>query len=221
MLDTSFPRIPGDVGNPDTFSFPVRYKVVKGATSTRVVKKADPSLINPFIDAARSLESNGARAIATSCGFLSIFHRELVDAVTVPVFSSSLLQVPLISQIIGRDKKVGVITARRKSLTDNHLAGVGVQSYPLAIIGMDDAEEFSSVFIEGKTTMDTKKCRKEMIDAAARLVTLHPDVGAILLECTNMPPFAKDIQDVTGRPVFDVVTMINYGYAVVSRQRFR
>lgn len=220
MLDTVFPRILGDIGNPDTFAFPVRYEVVKGASSRRVVKDADPLLLQDFIDAARVLESSGAQAVATSCGFLSIFHRELVDAINVPVFSSSLLQVPLIHQVIGKGLKIGIITARKLSLTDKHLAGVGIQSYPLAIIGMDDAEEFTAVFIEGKTTIDTEKCRKEMISAAEKLIADHPDVGAIVLECTNMPPYAKDIQEVTGRPVFDVVTMINYGYAVISRKRF-
>ena len=220
MLDTVFPRILGDIGNPDTFAFPVRYEVVKGASSRRVVRDADPLLLQDFIDAARTLESSGAQAVATSCGFLSIFHRELVDAINVPVFSSSLLQVPLIHQIIRKGMKIGIITARKQSLTDKHLAGVGIQSYPLAIIGMDDAEEFTAVFIEGKTTINTEKCRKEMISAAEKLIAVHPDVGAIVLECTNMPPYAKDIQEVTGRPVFDVVTMINYGYAVISRNRF-
>ena len=220
MLDTIFPRIPGDVGNPSTFPFPVRYKVVKGANSARVVKDADPLLLQPFVDAVRALESSGVQAVATSCGFLSIFHQELVDATNLPVFSSSLLQVPLIHQTIRRDMKIGIITARKQSLTDKHLAGVGIQAYPLAIIGMDDAEEFNAVFIEGKKTIDRVKCRSEMISAAGRLVTLHPDVGAIVLECTNMPPYAKDIQEVTGRPVFDIVTMINYGYAALNRHPF-
>ena len=220
MLDTVFPRIPGDVGNQDTFPFPVRYEVVKGANSARVVKDADPLLLQPFIDAARALESYGVQAVATSCGFLSLFHRELVNAINVPVFSSSLLQVPLIHQVIRKSLKIGIITAHKQSLTDRHLAGVGIQSYPLAIVGMDDAEEFTTVFIEGKTTLDSEKCRREIISTAERLIALHPDVGAIVLECTNMPPYAKDIQEATGRPVFDIVTMINYGHATLNRQRF-
>ena len=220
MLDTAFPRIPGDVGNPSTFPFPVRYQVVKGASSTRVVKEADPLLLQAFIDAARVLESTGVQAIATSCGFLSIFHRELVDATRIPIFSSSLLQVPLIYHIVRRDMKIGVITARKQSLTDRHLAGVGIQAYPLAIIGLDDAEEFTAVFIEGKKTIDAEKCRSEMVSAARSLVARHPDVGAIVLECTNMPPYAKDIQEVTGRPVFDIVTLIHYGHTALKRQRF-
>ena len=86
MLDTVFPRIPGDIGNAATFSFPVRYKVVKGASPQRVVKEADTRLLEPFIEAARSLEKEGVKAIGTSCGFLAIFQRELADAVDIPVF---------------------------------------------------------------------------------------------------------------------------------------
>ncbi len=220
MLDTVFPRILGDVGNPDTFSFPVLYKVVKGANSTRVVKDADPLLLQLFIDAAGYLNREGVKAIATSCGFLAMFHRELANAADVPIFTSSLLQVHTAQAILKKEQKVGIITASKQSLTRKHLAGVGIQSYPMVIVGMDETEEFVSVFVEGKETIDVEKCRHEMVSAAEKMVDSHPDVGAIVLECTNMPPYAKDIQLVTGRPVFDVVTMINYAYTAVEKQSF-
>jgi aspartate/glutamate racemase len=220
MLDTRFPRIPGDVGNPDTFSFPVLYKVVKDANPTRVVKDADPRLLQSFIDAAHDLERAGVKAIATSCGFLAIFHRELVDAVDIPIFTSSLLQVHAAQAIIKQEQKVGIITAHRQSLTRKHFAGVGIESYQTAVVGMDDTEEFAAVYIEGKETVDEEKCRREMVSAAENLIHSHPDVGAIVLECTNMPPYAKDIQKTSGRPVFDVVTMINYAYSAVVKQSF-
>ena len=220
MLDTVFPRIPGDVGNPATFSFPLLYKVVKGANPTRVVKDADPLLLQLFIDAAGDLERKGVKAIATSCGFLAVFHRELVNAVNVPIFTSSLLQVHSAQAIIKKGQKVGIITASRQSLTRRHFAGVGIQSYPMAVIGMDETEEFAAVFLEGKKTIDVEKCRREMVSAAEKLVDTYPDVGAIVLECTNMPPYAKNIHQAVGRPVFDVVTMINYAYAAVVKQGF-
>lgn len=220
MLDTAFPRVAGDIGNPGTFDFPVLYEVVKGADSKRVVKEADVSLLQPFIAAGKLLEGRGADAIATSCGFLSLFHRELADALDVPVFSSSLQQVPFVHQLIRKEQKIGVMTVCKQSLTTRHLAGVGIESYPLAIVGMDDAEEFSAVFIDGKTTLDTEKCRTEMRAAARKLMDRSPDIGAIVLECTNMPPYAPDVREVTGLPVFDVVTMINYGYAALKRPSF-
>ncbi|WP_300460212.1 aspartate/glutamate racemase family protein [Desulfobacula sp.] len=216
MLDTIFPRIKGDIGNPATFRFPVRYKVVNGASPERLVIQADKTLIQPFIEAGRSLIREGAYALATSCGFMALFHKELTQALNVPVFSSSLLQVHLAQSIIKKDQKVGIITARKTSLTQQHLAAVGIEHYPLAIIGMETAEEFSSVFIKGKPTLDREKCQQEMRTTALKLITSHPDIGAIVLECTNMPPYAKIIHAATGGvPIFDVITMINTAHSTL------
>ena len=221
MLDTSFPRIVGDIGNPATFSFPVLYKVVAGATSRRVVIEADPQLLQPFIDAARELETEGVRGIATSCGFLALFHRELNDAVGVPLYSSSLLQAHFVAGVIKKKQRIGILTAHSRSLTANHFAGVGIEAYPLSVVGMDDAEEFRSVFIDGKEELDIDRCRQEIIAAADRLMSRHADIGAIILECTNMVPFAAALREWTNLPVFDVVTMINHAHASISRQKFQ
>ncbi len=220
MLDTKFPRIPGDVGNPDTFSFPINYKLVKGADPVWVVNDPDSLLLHHFIKAAKELEMEGVKAISTSCGFLSIYHRELVEALQVPIYTSSLIQVHTARTLIKNWQKVGIITASKKSLTRKHLLGVGIQSCPIAVTGMEHTKEFAAVFLGNKETIDIEQCRREMISAAETLVNANPNVGAIVLECTNMPPYAKDIQRAVGMPVFDVVTMINYAYEVVTKQKF-
>ncbi len=216
MLETTFPRIPGDIGHPDTFSFSVIRQIVPGATPGRVVIDADTQLLDSFINAGKSLAVQGVKAITTSCGFLALFHRQLVAALPVPVFTSSLLQVHLTRRIIRRNQKVGIITARKQSLTDAHLAGVGIQNDSIVVVGMEDAEEFSAVFIGGRQTLDEKKCRREMQSAARRLVSTHPEVGAIVLECTNMPPYADTIRQITGLPVFDAVTLVNHAFSAVA-----
>ncbi len=220
MLDTVFPRIPGDVGNATTFPFPVRYKIVKGASPQRVVKDADPALLKPFIQAAQELEQEGVKAIATSCGFLAIFQKELANSVNIPVLSSSLIQIKFAHALINERQKVGVLTARAQSLTERHFKGVGVQNIPKVIMGMDNAEEFTKVFLESQQFIDVEKCRQEMINAAKNLLVKHPKVGSIVLECTNMPPFAKDIQRAIKLPVFDITTLINYAYTVSVRNPF-
>ncbi len=212
MLDTVFPRIPGDVGNQHTFSFPVRYRVVKGASPHRVVKEADPLLLQPFIEAARELEKQGVKAIATSCGFLAIFHQELVNAVHVPVFSSSLLQVHLAQAIIRNDQKVGILTAHAQSLTERHFASVGIDQYPKAVIGMETAQEFTDVFIEGNTVfLETKFCKNCLtIEAEKQAEQCHEDVCAIY--CRT---FAKGIVSVLEDLFPEIV--INF-YNVSSRR---
>jgi maleate cis-trans isomerase len=220
MLDTKFPRVPGDVGNAFTFNFPVRYQTVLGANPTRVVKEADPTLLQPFIDGAKALEAAGCGAISTSCGFLVMFQKELADAVKIPVISSSLLQVPFVAKLIGSDKKVGIITARAASLTQKHFVGAGMEHCNFAIQGMEDFPEFTNAFIEGNQTIDLDVAEAEMVQASRRLVLNHPEVRAIVLECTNMPPFAHAVAQATGLPVFDIVTLIRYTASALLRGPF-
>jgi Asp/Glu/Hydantoin racemase len=216
MLDTMFPRIPGDIGNPETFSFPVAYETVRGASIRKVVIEGDNGLVAGFIEAGHALAARGVKAITTSCGFMALFHSQLVEALPLPVFTSSLLQVHLAGRVIRGDQKIGIITAREQSLTAAHFAGVGIEDYPVAVVGMEAAEEFTSVFIGGKKTLDEEKIRREMESAALKLITTHPEVGAIVLECTNMPPYADTVRRTTGLPVFDVVTMVNQAYEAVA-----
>jgi aspartate/glutamate racemase len=216
MLDTTFPRIVGDVGNPETFDFPVIYHTVKNATPKRVVIEADHSLLKPFIDAGRSLVESGAKIISTSCGFLSIFQRQLQQALPVPVLTSSLLQAHMAQTMISTHQKIGILTAHSQALTHDHLAGVGIQEYPLVIAGMEHTQEFAAVFIEGKHRIDVERCRQEMVAATADLINTHPDIGALVLECTNMPPYTHAIQRIAKVPVFDVVTLLNYARAALS-----
>ncbi|MCF8038151.1 MAG: aspartate/glutamate racemase family protein [Desulfohalobiaceae bacterium] len=218
MLDTEFPRIPGDVGNPGTFSFPVRYEIVNGASAERVVHQADPLLLPPFLEAARKLETQGVKALATSCGFLALFHQELVRAVNIPVFSSSLLQVYQARAIIKRDQEVGIIAADSRRLTPRHFAGLGLSPPPKAVVGLEGAGEFSAVFFNNKPHLDREKLEQEVVAVARQLIQRHPRVGALVLECTNLPPYAGAVQEFCGLPVFDVVTLINYAYAVVCQR---
>ena len=221
MLDTKFPRITGDIGNPDSFDFPVQYEVVKGASPERIVLKADRAMIQPFIRAGRSLIEKGAKIVTTSCGFLALFQDELAQALGVPVFSSSLLQVHMAQAIIKKEQKVGIITAHKTALTWNHLTAVGIEPARVKIIGMETSEEFSSVFLGGKQTLDEEKCRQEMHDTAKKLIEQNSDIGSIVLECTNMPPYAQTVRRATkGLPLFDMLTMINYAHSTLGCGRF-
>ncbi len=215
MLDTHFPRIPGDIGNARTFPYPVRYRKVEGASPRRVVEEGDPSLLEPFIRAARELESEGVKAITTSCGFLALFQKELSAAVNVPVFTSSLLQIPFLARLYGRPGKIGVMTARASALTQRHFEQCGASRLPLAIAGMDESPEFTKIFLERGSSDDIASLDSALLEAelrkvSAHLVAEHPDINFIVLECTNMPPFRTAIQESCGKPVYDIVTLAGY-----------
>ena len=107
MLETQFPRIPGDIGNATTWDFPVLYKIVKKATPDIVVRKGAAGMLESFIRGAQELEREGVGAITTNCGFLALFQKEMGEAVNVPVFTSSLMQVPLVYLMLKRSQQIG------------------------------------------------------------------------------------------------------------------
>ena len=218
-LDTKFPRIPGDIGNASTFNFPVRLRVVKDATIPRVVKRTDLALLKPFIEAAKELEAEGVRAITTSCGFLSIFQDELASAVKVPVLTSSLLLVPMVHRMLGRGERVGVITANSDTLGEEHLRGAGIDPGTIRVMGLQTMPEFSKIDND-ELEFDPSIVEKEVVQAAASLQKLG-DVGAIVFECANLPPYSKAVHEATKLPIFDIIHLVNMVYqATVVRDRF-
>ena len=209
MLDTQFPRIVGDMGNALTFDFPVRYHRVVGASPDLVVRKSARDLLPHFIEGARFLEREGVRAISTNCGFLSKFQREMVAAVKIPVFTSSLMLVPLVHRMLAPGRAVGILTVDASSLTPEHFTGAGIgPDIPTAVAGLEGEKEFTRVLLDDLLTLDVEAAREEHVRVARRLVREHREVGAIVLECTNMPPYRADVQRATGLPVFDIVTLV-------------
>ncbi len=209
MLDTQFPRIVGDMGNALTFDFPVRYHRVSGATPDLVVRKSVQDLLPAFIKGGRHLEGEGVRAITTNCGFLAKVQREMAEAVRIPVFTSSLMLVPLVHRMLPRGRAVGILTVDAASLTREHFAGAGIgPDIPVVVAGLEGEKEFSRVLLDDLLTLDVEAAREEHVRIARRLIAEHPEVGAIVLECTNMPPYRADIQRATGLPVFDIVTLV-------------
>ena len=213
MLDTRFPRIPGDMGNAATFPFPVRYHRVQGASPDLVVRRGAEGLLSDVIEGARALEREGVGAVTTNCGFLVKYQREMAAAVRVPVFTSSLLLVPLVYSMLAPGRRVGVMTVNSASLGPEHLAGAGIgPEIPLAVAGLEGEKEFTRVLLGDEMELDPDLCREEHVRVARRLVAEHPDIGAIVLECTNMPPYTADIQRETGRPVFDITTLVRMAH---------
>jgi Asp/Glu/hydantoin racemase len=220
MLQARFPRIPGDMGNATTWPFPVLYRVVGGASPDRVVLKGAAGLLPDFIAAGRELIGLGAEVITTNCGFLSLFQKEMAAALTVPVATSALMQVPWVQATLPPGKRVGIVTVSAGSLTPAHLEGAGV---PLdtPVRGTETGREFFRVLIKAESEdMDVDLARQDVVGAARELVAAHPEVGAIVLECTNMPPYAAAVQEATGLPVYDIYSMIAWFHAGLRPRRF-
>lgn len=221
MLEARFPRIPGDMGNGTTWPFPVLYRVVPGASPEKVVMHGARGLLPDFIAGARDLVSQGAEAITTNCGFLALFQKELAGELGVPVATSSMMQVPWVQALLPPGKRVGLVTVCSATLTPAHLAGAGVPvNTPVA--GTENGKEFFRVLIKAeKEDMDVALAEQDVLAAGKDLVARHPDVGAIVLECTNMPPYAAALQAQTGLPVYDIYSMITWFHAGLRPRAFR
>jgi Asp/Glu/hydantoin racemase len=219
MLETRFPRIPGDMGNAVTWPFPVLYKVVRGASPERVVRRAAEGLTERFIDAARELVADGADGITTNCGFLALLQDRLAEAVGVPVAASSLMQVPLVQRLLPPGRRVGVLTISRADLTPAHLQASGA---PLdtPIVGTEEGREFSRALLNDEPAMDVALARADMIDAGRRLVEDFPETGAIVLECTNMVPYAADLRQTLGLPVYSIYSFATWFQAGLMPRSF-
>lgn len=222
ILDAAYPCVPGNVGNATTYGFPVRYKEVRGASIGRLLVERDPELLKPFIEGARELEAEGVRAVTGACGFMALFQKEVAAAVNIPVFLSSLLQVPFVHQTLRPGAEIGVITANASCLTDRHYENVGIsRDIPLAVYGMEGQDEFRTSVLEEKGTLDSDLVEREVVGVAKKMLAEHPKVGAIVLECSDLPPYAHAVHSATGLPVFDFITMIKHVHTALTPRPYQ
>ncbi len=221
LMESFMPFPPGCPGNASTFSFPVRYEIVRGANMERLVYQADPELLQPFMEAGRKLVNEGVKAITGNCGFMVLYHELMANEFPVPVFMSSLLQLPFIHRLLKPGEKVGIVTANGKTLSGKHLevATNGVD-IPLAIAGLEDQPHFYDAIHAEKGYLDFEKVEQEVVQVTQRLVAENEGVKAILFECTDLPPYAAAVQEAVGLPVFDFSTLVNYVFSALVRRRF-
>ncbi len=221
LLETRTPFIQGDVGNATSYEYPVRYKKVDGLTAKRIFKH-DYSFVEKMIQGAKELEREGVKAITGDCGFMAIYHKEVKESVSIPVFLSSLLQIPFIRSTLAADAEVGILTSNSQSLTSEVFDRIGISNDNALIIrGLENEKNFKDAVIDEIGTLDSDGIRKEVIAAAKELIAAHPKIKAFLMECSMLPPYSEAVQRATGLPVYDFLTMIDYVYSAIVKKRFK
>jgi Asp/Glu/hydantoin racemase len=219
MLEARFPRIPGDMGNASTWPFPVLYKVVRGASPQRVVRERAAGLLENFLDAAKELVELGADGITTNCGFLSLYQDEIARHAGVPVATSSLMQAPFIQRTLPPGRRVGILTVSATTLTPDHLQAAGV-ALDTPFVGTEGGREFTRVILGDELEMNVEAAERDILDAGDELVRGHPEVGAVLLECTNMVPYARMLREHLSLPVFDIYSFMSWFHSGLSPRDF-
>lgn len=220
LLDSHAPFIQGDVGNAKSYAYPVRFKRISGLTVERIFDH-DHSFVSKMVQGARSLEKEGVRAVTGDCGFMALYQQEVKEAVQVPVLLSSLLQIPFIRSTLPQDSKLGIITAHSGSLTADVFSRLGINDIQSLIIsGLQDKPFFGQAAIAETGTLDSDQIRLEVLGLATEMLAEHPDIKSFLLECSMLPPYGAAVQEATGLPVYDFLTMINQVHGAVVKQKF-
>jgi hypothetical protein len=204
MLDTRFPRIEGDIGNAASFDFPVIFRTMTGiGPADAVAAHPDrPRVLAALQANAAALAAEGAVGISTSCGFLALYQQDLARLSPVPVATSALMLIPTLA-----GKNVGVITASARNLTPAHLTAVGAPA-DTPVEGMPETGSFAATFLANGTTLDREAVEQEAIAAGRNLLARHPEIQAVVLECTNLPPYRMALKRALGVPVYDVLDLL-------------
>ncbi|MFM2281055.1 MAG: hypothetical protein RLZZ444_3286 [Pseudomonadota bacterium] len=208
MLDTAFPRPPGDVGNPATFGGRVLYEIVDGATASRVIYGApgDPELLEGFLAARDRLVARGALAITTSCGVLAGHQTALQTGCAVPVFASALIRIP---KLLEQGHRIGLMAMDSKSIGPALLASVGAPA-GTPVAGLENGAEIYAVLRRNSADdqLDPVRAEADVISAGQSLLAEAPDLTCIVLECANLPPYREALSRAVGLPVHDILTLI-------------
>ncbi len=215
MLDTRFPRIVGDIGNAASYDFPVIFRKMEGiGSSDAVTTHPDrPRVLAALKANAEALAAEGAVGLSTSCGFLALYQDDLAAVSPVPVATSALLHIKAL-----KDKRVGVITASARNLTPAHFEAVGAPG-DTPFVGLPEDSSFAGTFLRNGLTLDRDVVEREVVAAGRDLVSKHPGIDTVVLECTNLPPYKQALEKDLSLPVFDVLDLLRGFYAELGSRR--
>lgn len=217
----NIPFVPGDLNHAATFEFPMRYVEVDGLIGADILRGDGEKFTGLMVTAAKKLEAEGVRAITSNCGFMAVYQEVVASAVNVPVFLSSLLQLNLVTRMIGSDQRVGVLAANSEAVTPELLAHVGFSDLERIVVqGLEGFEHFYEVIFSEAGRMEPARFAHEVVEGARQLQANHPDVGAIVVECSDLPAYSAAIRDATGLPVFDWASFIDYVHYAVSPRAY-
>lgn len=212
---------PGNVSNATTYSFPVRYLPVEG-TDQGNIHAGDKSLVPLLVKAAKQLELDGCRAIFANCGYYGHFQKDVSEAVDVPVYLSACVQIPWIFAGLKKNQKIAVLCGDAPNLSWDLFEACGCtreQYERCVIVGMEDCPEFRNI-LDDTGSMNCAAVGREVVEKTRKALEADPEIGAILLECTDLPPYAAQLQNAFNLPVFDAITLINYIHNAVCQKPY-
>lgn len=223
-VQVPFTRPAGDAANPATWPFPLIREEADGTTLSDLVSASpySPTFLANIVAAAHRLADRGCVGIITDCGFLALLQREVAEQVSVPLVSSALCQLPSVLAWLPKGKGIGVVTFDGAKLGKAHFSGAGVGDHDLErlwVVGVPENGVLRGIVEEARSSYDLDGVHKEIVESVKGLVKSHPNTAAVLLECTQMAPFAESVQLAVGLPVYDIYTLGCWFYQGLVRRR--
>jgi hypothetical protein len=129
------------------------------------------------------------------------------------------MQVPLVQSLLPPGKRVGVLTISAATLSPDHLLAAGAPA-DLPVVGTDEGREFTRAILGDEPELDVAAAEQDILEAGDRLLARHPEIGAVVLECTNMAPYARALSERLKRPVFDIVSLVTWFHAGLAPRDF-
>ncbi|ESX60203.1 hypothetical protein X759_36040 [Mesorhizobium sp. LSHC420B00] len=217
------PYLPGDTGNATTWSVPVRYKTVPGLNNASIFATDGDKMTAAVVQTARELVREGAQLIACNCGYSIRYQQAVRDAVDVPVFLSPLLLAPFLEMMLPSNQALGIIVANKPALTQDMLEASGLRAdigRRIVVVGLEDTPVFAPSYVRPEGDLDVGGCQADLVNTAVTLQKERPDIGMLLLECGDLPPYAHAIQQATQIPVFDFTSMVEFFVGGLVRKPF-
>lgn len=208
VFSTMTPRIPGDAGHAETFSYPVKFEVVKGGFSDLI--KGSPEIKQSILQGCQNLKNSGIRGIIGDCGMMSLYQDCIGAEIGLPFIGSSLCLLPSVWQMIGRRGTIGILTGHSEMLGKRHLYASGAtDDIKLCIQGLQDEPHFHEIVIQGGSDLNIAQMNLDVLNAAKKLKQRAPDLRAVIIECSNLATYARYISDELEVPVFDIISAAN------------
>lgn len=225
QMQVNLPMIPGNMGNATTFDFPMLYRVMKPFDLADLfAPEPTQDFADAIVEAAQWLELQGVSAVMGNCGFFGSYQNVVRPRINVPFFSSSLLMLPMMVQAMSGNKKVGVITADGPGLMklkaiENTGLSLEDKENRIVVRGCEAGPEFRRADVELAGRYNPVKMEEDIVTVARQMVQEH-DIGAILLECTELSPHAVAVQNAVHMPVWDYTTLTEWIHAGAVRRPF-
>ena len=211
-IDSDYPLLPGNAQNAVTFNFPVRYRCVGGLSISALIAGA-PEAQTLVVAAAQALHRDGVRAVVGACGSFANYQSSVASALDIPAFMSVLTLVPLVLRALGRHRKLAIIFASSASFTETVRRECAIDETDRIVVTDCRGLPAFQPILDNEDYLDSAALERQLADHVERLVGRHGDIGCVMLQCSELPPYAATLQKIVDVPIVDVVTIVQWAHA--------